>query len=700
MVDLLPDRAVDSSGVEHAPPRKRKGAFGAGLGRIAAGPLPVDRPVVFALSFACGAALYFTGDREPIWTLVAGLVAMGLLAWLGLKAIWRVPALEIIGLVGLGLALGFCAGKVRTELSSGPVVQEGLEPVLVEGWVVAIDRGGSGPRLTLDVHAISGLAPEQTPRRVRMTHRLDLNVAPGRFVRCYGALRPPPAPSMAGDYNFRREAWFRGLGGVGYVQGRCRGGTLGRPDGLLRGVQTEIASIRRQFAEYVNEAAGPRAGGFAAALMAGDRSFMSQEDSDALRGAGLAHILAISGLHMGIVGGLVYLLVRRGLALIEPIAVRIAVQKPAAATALVASATYLVISGASVSTQRAFVMAAIFFGATLFDRAALSLRSFALALIAVVALHPESVMSPGFQMSFAATGALIATYGAWSEHRRNNTNQSGGLGLGFTLKSLFVTSVVGAVATAPFALFHFGRVAAWGLAANLLAMPVISFASAPLAAASLLAVPFGQAHLAIGLFGKSLEAVLWVAHAFDRGAPGWMEGLPDLPATALLAFVAALSALVVAKGNLRWFSIGLFVALGAWAWSQAPRMLLHWAPSGDVFLQSEEGYIRIRFIEADGLGPMRYADLDVLQDCRSGGCRIATPAGPVALHQTSPETRTCGDLGPGIHLFAEGEQVWCEGSFTWTQTVRSGALTLWMLPNGEWRASNASPCSQRPWARC
>ncbi|MEM6409875.1 MAG: ComEC/Rec2 family competence protein, partial [Pseudomonadota bacterium] len=457
---------------------------------MVAAPLPVDRPVAFALSFAFGAAVYFTGDEEPIWTLVAGLVAFGILAWLALRAIWRVPALELVGLVFLGLALGVCAGKLRTELVQGPIIQEGMEPVLVEGWVVGIDRGGSGQRLTLDVHAISDLAPDQTPRLVRMTHRLDLNVAPGRFVRCYGVLRPPPAPSIAGDYNFRREAWFRGLGGVGYVYGRCRGGTLGKPSGFFRGLQTDVASLRRQFAEYVNDAAGPGAGGFAAALMAGDRSFMAQEDAEALRGAGLAHILAISGLHMGIVGGLVYLLVRRGLALIEPLALRMPVQKPAAATALIASACYLIISGASVSTQRAFIMAAIFFGAILFDRAALSLRSFALALIAVVALHPESVMTPGFQMSFAATGALIATYGAWSERRREHPERKGGFGLGFTLQSLFVTSFVGAVATAPFALFHFGRVAAWGLAANLLAMPVISFLSAPLAAGSLIAAPF------------------------------------------------------------------------------------------------------------------------------------------------------------------------------------------------------------------
>jgi len=700
MVDHLPAKASPASGVEHAPALQRKGRFGAALLRRLTAPLGLETPVVFALSVSVGAALYFTGAKEPTWTFVAVMVVVAIAGWLALRAVWRVPALATLALVGLGLALGFSAGKLRSALAGGPVIQAGGEAVLVEGWVVGIDRSATGQRLTLDVHAISDLPPERTPHRVRMTHRLDLNVAPGRFVRCYGVLRPPPAPYIAGDYNFRREAWFRGLGGVGYVQGRCRGGTLGRPGGILRGLTTEIASVRRQFAEYVNDAAGPRAGGFAAALMSGDRSFMSGEDAEALRGSGLAHILAISGLHMGIVGGLVYLIVRRGLALVEPLALRMPVQKPAAATALIASAAYLVMSGASVSTQRAFIMAAIFFGAILFDRAALSLRSFALAMIAVVALHPESVMSPGFQMSFAATGALIATYEAWAARRRERPDAAPGSGLGFTVKSLFVTSVVGAVATAPFALFHFGRVAALGLAANLLAMPVITFVSAPLAAASVLVAPFGLADEAIGMFGRSLEAVLWIAHFFDRGAPAWMEAMPPLPGAALMWSIGALAAVVCARGALRLFLVGFCLAVMGMAWATGPRMALHWAPSGDVYVLAGGAHQRLSFADGVGLGPLRYADIEVTRDCAEQACRIDSDFGPVSLHHTDPNGNTCGDLGPGLHLFSTGGRVWCENHLLWSDVQDAGALTLWLHRNGDLRSANKPPCTGRPWERC
>ena len=202
----------------------------------------------------------------------------------------------------------------------------------------------------------------------------------------------------------------------------------------------------------------------AAALASGDRSFLTEADQIALRGAGLAHLLAISGLHMGLVGGLVFLIVWRGLALIEPLALRLSVKKPAACAALIACASYMIISGGSVSTQRAFVMASVFFGAVLLDRAALSQRSVAIAMIILLLLAPWSVLTPGFQMSFAATSVLIATYEGWRQ-RRQARGHSPRTPVTFWLKSLIVTSTVTSLATAPYAIYHFERFAGFGVAA-------------------------------------------------------------------------------------------------------------------------------------------------------------------------------------------------------------------------------------------
>ena len=433
-------------------------------------------PLLLAFAMASGAGAYFLAPAEPDFepVLLAPL-AMSILIALGRR--FLLPSLlQLCVWLAFGAALGMSSAALRARLVAAPVIVAETGPVMVEGWLSEIETGAKGPRLRIDVHAIAGLTPETTPKTVRLTHRSRLEVSSGRFVRCWGVLRPPPAPSMEGEYDFRRQAWFEQLGGVGYVQGRCRGGTLGAPDGILPDIRMKVAAFRRQLAAHVNIAAGDRAGGFAAALVSGDRSYMRVEDQVALRNSGLAHLLAISGLHMAIVGGLVFYLMRRLLACIEPLALRVAVQKPAAIIALAASLAYLILSGAGVSTQRAFIMLAVVFGAVLFDRAALSLRSFAIAMILVILLQPESVMTPGFQMSFAASGALIATYEAWTARRSASDKVLGSFS--YSWASLAVTSLVAGTATAPYALYHFDRLAGLGLLANLAAMPVITFVSA------------------------------------------------------------------------------------------------------------------------------------------------------------------------------------------------------------------------------
>ncbi|HIG21405.1 MAG TPA: DUF4131 domain-containing protein, partial [Henriciella sp.] len=510
--------------------------------------LVLNGPLYFALGLCLGAIVYFTVPFEPpLLVLLALALAIGGAVFSGLRHAGGF-ALRLVLILIMGAVCGAMVSKIHTLIRPVPPVQQMIGPTMIEGWVSAVEPGEKGVRLRIDVHAIGGIEPERLPSRIRLTHSLSLNVAPGRFIRCWAVLRPPPQPGMPGDYAFNRQAFFDGLDGVGYVQGRCRGGTLGAQRGFMERVRSTVSVMRRSLAIHVRDAAGERTGGFAAALASGDRSFMNQEDVEALRRAGLAHLLAISGLHLGIVGGLVYFSVRRVLSLWEWFALRVPVQKPAAAVALVMTALYLVLSGASISTQRAFIMAAVFFGAILLDRSPLSFRSFAVAMSAVILIQPHSVMTPGFQMSFAATGALIATYLVWREKRQAQPDRTSGNGFVFTLQSLVVTSIVGAAATAPFALYHFDRVAPGGLWANLLAMPIITFVSAPLAGLALATAPIGLDEPFLRLFGWSLEQVLAVAH-WVSNQPGSDFMIKDpMPAGVLFVLSVGLIAFCLVRG--------------------------------------------------------------------------------------------------------------------------------------------------------
>lgn len=250
-------------------------------------------------------------------------------------------------------AIGFAYSGFRTHQVNHSPLSFALEKRMVEGWVTEVTGTPESSKLTIRVHAISGLTYRETPGLIRLSERGTTDLLPGRFVRCFASVNPPPVKQLPTDYDFERDAYFKKLSGVGFTFGDCRAGTIQaneRSTALFD--RTSISALRRDTAEHIATRAG-QSGGLAAALMTGDRSFLAERDQEALRGAGLAHLLAISGLHMGLAAGVFYILTFRSLVLIEPLAIRFPCQKIASLTALMAITWYLVLSGVSISAQRA-----------------------------------------------------------------------------------------------------------------------------------------------------------------------------------------------------------------------------------------------------------------------------------------------------------------------------------------------------------
>jgi competence protein ComEC len=696
-----------SAGHEHA--RKGSGKSAAEFEpfdgpSLAASELILQAPLYFALGMCAGAIAYFSLPFEPDLLVVAALgmcLASG--ALIALKYV-SVIALRITFLLVLGAAAGGISAKIHTAIRPVPALTQALGPTIIEGWVTSVEQGANGVRLRLRVHAIGGQSSSSLPDTVRLTHTLSLNVAPGRFVRCWAVLRPPPQPSLPGDYDFSRQAFFEGLSGVGYVQGRCRGGTLGPPISTTGRVELSISRARRQLAEHVRQLSGDRAGGFAAALSSGDRSFMRAQDVEALRRSGLAHLLAISGLHLGIVGGLVFFAVRRSLALWEWLALRVAVQKLAAAIALVALAIYMVLSGASISTQRAFVMAAVFFGAIILDRSPLSFRSFAVAMITILFLQPFSVMTPGFQMSFAATGALIAVYTAWRRYSTSSQNIVKESGLSFMLKSLVLTSIVGAAATAPFALYHFNRVAPAGIIANLAAMPIVTFISAPAAGLALITAPFGLDGIFLRVFGWSLERVLMIAHwTAGQEKDGFQLG-ERMSGSMLIVMSAATAAVCLSRtAKTAILTSAAAAVLCLICWMASPKLVLHWSASGDIYVREDDKPIkRYEFARGDALSPLAFSDLELTSDCGKSTCMFDTASGQVAVISSSWNGAECPDPIPYIlNMSSDGGA--CSNTkayaLNWDTVEASKGVTI-LRPLIGPDIISSPMCGRRPWAPC
>ena len=205
------------------------------------------------------------------------------------------------------------------------------------------------------------------------------------------------------------------------------------------------------------------------------------------------------------------------------------IRKIAALGALAAACFYLALSGGNVATQRAFVMAAVMLGAVLVERRALSLRSVALAALILLIWRPEALLSVGFQMSFAATIALVAVFRWLRDHRAQSPKPraTGWRRLMRPLVEAALCSLVAGIATAPFAAFHFNRVAAYGLAGNLLAMPLVALLVMPFAVAAFALMPFGLEAWPLAIMELGLEGLL-AAAATVAAWPGAVRGVADV----------------------------------------------------------------------------------------------------------------------------------------------------------------------------
>ncbi len=293
--------------------------------------------------------------------------------------------------------------------------------------------------------------------------------------------------------------------------------------------------------------------------LTGERGAIPEHVLEAMRESGLAHLLAISGLHIGLVAGILFFVIRFGLAGCERLALYHPIKKWAAFIAMIGAFGYLVLSGMTVPTQRAFLMLLLMLAAVVLDRNPISMRLVAWAAVAVLLIAPESVLSVSFQMSFAAVVALVAVYEA-SVARATLLNRERLPRAVVYLGGVMLSTVVAGLATAPFAIYHFNRVALYGVAANLVAIPLTGMWIMPWALAAFVLLPFGLERLALAPMGWGIDGLIAVA-TFVQGLPGSVALLPAMPSWGL-ALVAA-GGLWLCLWQRPWRALGLVpVAVG------------------------------------------------------------------------------------------------------------------------------------------
>ena len=352
------------------------------------------------VALAAGIGVYFALPVEPSPALGPGAAAVaGVVA----VAVRRHRALVWLAMLVAAAAVGFAVAEQRTR-STATVLLEREIWADVEGRLTAVERRQTDWRLTLSgATIVDGAETPRVPMGVRVTvagaakRRWDRPLVIGARVRLRARLGPPPPPAAPGAYDFQRDAYFRGIGATGFAVGPVEVLTPA-PAGAADGLRATVDRVRDRAAVRIREALPGPAGAVAAAMLIGDRAGIDDATAEAFRETGLAHLLAISGLHMGLVAGTVFVSVRAALAAWPAAALRWPIKKWAAAVALVGAVGYLLLAGAPVPTQRAFMMTAVVLAGVLLDRETLSLHLVAWAAAAVLLLAPESLIGPSFQL--------------------------------------------------------------------------------------------------------------------------------------------------------------------------------------------------------------------------------------------------------------------------------------------------------------
>jgi len=516
------------------------------------------------VAFGFGIVGYFTADREPAWWAAAALAFAGI-------AIAILARRRVVGLpLALGfaaIAAGFATATLKSEHIAHPVLQFPVASVTLSGFVEIREERERSDRIVVRVHHIEGRRLGEALDRVRLAVRKNTAPAVGSFVELKAHLSPPLAPLRPGGYDFARDMYFQRIGASGYALGKIKVAVPPVSPGLWLHYAAFIDGIRETIDKRIRAVAPGDRGSIASALITGKRDAISTPVNDAMYISSLAHVLSISGYHMAVVAGIVFFFIRAGLALIPSLASRHPIKKWAAAAALMAAAFYLLLSGAEVATQRSFIMIAIVLVGVMVDRPTLTFRTLTVAAFGVLLLAPESVVQPSFQMSFAATLALIAAYQhglPWRAKADTSLGARVALWGGREIAGLMLASLVAGFATMPYAAYHFHRAAPYGVLANLLAMPVVSAAVMPMGILGVLAMPFGFDAGFWTLMGHGIDwmiaVALWVTSL--PGAVGHVRAFGTGP---LLLGTAAILLLCLLCTPLRWSGAVLAVAASLWA---------------------------------------------------------------------------------------------------------------------------------------
>lgn len=646
------------------------------------------------VAMCAGVVWYFAQTAEPPPWLGAAVAIAGLgplLAWRHRRLAWAICA--PVCAIGMGVA----AAQWATGRQPA-VVEIPTHATIVQGAVLAVETLPSGRRVLIGHPSLDGQPPLPRALRLRLRPADATEIATGDTIRLRAMLSRPPSPAYPGGWDLQRDAYFTEIGGYGYGL---------NPSQVIAHTQADrpgsVQRLREIVAGRIAAVLGGADGAIAATLLTGSASAIPAADRAAFRDSGLSHLLAIAGLHIGIVMGLLFGAVRGGLALSERAALHWPLKSIAAVAALLGGAAYLFMTGAHVPIIRSFAMASLVTLGILAGRRALSLRGLGLAMAAVVLIAPHEVVGVSFQMSFSAVLALIVGYELLRPWLTRLHGDGRWRRLASHIVSLALTSALAGTFSAPFGAYHFGHIQLYFVLANMVAVPITAMLIMPAGLVALALMPLHLELLALQPMGWGIDAVLAVAHSVAAW-PAATLPVPSLPPWGLIVFSLGLAWLGLWRTRFRLVGLVVMaVGLASPAFETPPDILVS-ADARLIALRVEGTMLVQRSAGGAAFTEEAWQQYwatppAVPLACPTPNCLLRARGGSVAalLVRAAPEPADCSQT---LLISAEPIRLRCSEPVAWIDrfTVwRQGAQAVWLRPDGVRVLSDHAVRGARPW---
>ncbi|HET9148820.1 MAG TPA: ComEC/Rec2 family competence protein [Acetobacteraceae bacterium] len=524
--------------------------------RLAAGER--ERLILFLpVAMGAGILIYFDLLNEPSPILAYGLP---LAAGAALAICWRHPVPRGAALLILAASLGF-ARAAQHSAAYPPFPPIPRHAVVISGRIAGIDLLPAGRRIVIAHPALGDAPPMSRDVRVRLHRGDDAALAAGDVIQVRALLFAQDRPAYPGGWSFARDAYFAGLAASGFALGPVKVTRAAPPGWGMR-----LRGLRDAVAARILAVLPVSTGSIAATLMTGfEQSIPPAERQDFIT-AGLAHLLAVAGLHVGIVMGVAYAIARFLAGFSEFLLLRVPAKMIASVASFLAGLGYAALTGFHVPIIRSLAMAALVLAGLMAGRRALSLRGLGLAAVALMLIEPDAVPGPSFQMSFSAVLALIAGYEVVG---RRLLSHADGLGQRFFrhVGALGFTSLLAGGASMPFAAYHFQQIEPYYVLANLVAVPLTAIFVMPLGLASVALMPLHLERLALIPMGWGIQAILWTARLIGH-LPHALIEIEPMPGSAAALMGVGLAILGILRSRLRFAGLipilaGLMLTLSA-----------------------------------------------------------------------------------------------------------------------------------------